>query len=142
MKKNQFKKNYALTIIAVLVFTTTQAQIKNAEGPPRPGYICRCTVAGYWSAGSYACLLRCVSACRPKLIKIGTAESTPVTNIYPYSLSQANLPVVLLVKPEKLQRESQLVWGSMNFLNTGISENNFMVVAGNGSEPIKLYTVN
>jgi hypothetical protein len=122
MKKKQFKKNYALTIIAVLFFATIQAQVPNAEGPPKPGYICRCGVVGYGCAGNYACVLRCSHACIPTKPKIISSARHSLSGIHSNSISKTIVPSFFLPESEIQKRTWDLEWGTVGPLNTALSE--------------------
>jgi hypothetical protein len=88
MKKQFLKKvfNYFLPVLSILFISSltqsARAQITNAEGPPRPGYFCRCGLPDYGCSGSSACRLRCTAACRqPKAISTPPLKA-PVPTLY------------------------------------------------------------
>ena len=131
MKKQSFKNiiAFVLPLISVAIFSvaalsanaqnvevTSTENIKalppadalKVEGPPRPGYFCRCSLPGYGCAGSFACLSRCSIACHSTTFTEGVVDSVLLATTIPISLGET----------EMQKRIHQMQWVTTGNLNT------------------------
>jgi hypothetical protein len=126
MKKNRFQKKCAATIIAILVFATSHAQVKNVGAlADYPGLICNCMAKKDYGCHTFLCKQKCAIIC--------PHNSNAV--------SQINVSFILPVKPEILNKVYDLEWASMKPLNTAVSEKFFIGFADNEPGATKLYPV-
>ena len=110
MKPQLSKKLVAFIVplVGAIMFSMiaqyANAQKTNAEGPPRPGYFCRCGLPGYGCQGSSACLNRCKLAC----------HRTSLADISSNSITQATGTSVFAVEPETQKKILQFKWKEWN----------------------------
>ena len=137
--KPQLAKKYfpfIVSLVSVTLFSVIVQSVnaQYVEGPPHPGYICRCTIPGYGCGGSAGCLSRCSLAC----------HRSSLTDISPDSISESTDAPLFITEPETQKKIHQLEWKTWNE-DEGIGDVRSYILQsdiGNKAETKKLSNIN